>query len=227
MLTSGAIEMSFELFENAPALLPLEFFSLSTSISHAPFSLTALSSRAMRSSHSLPDTTELLGEEKFGDVALAWNEEGLCVHAFIDKPFEEASFPAFSKGDALELFFDTRDLKTAGFATRFCHHFVILPQAVQEVQALEMTHFRTEDTHPLCDPNDLIVHADMQNSSYSVRILIPSACLHGYDPKSYDRMGFTYRIHRYKGAPQHFAVSSQHFAIEQLPRLWASLTMKK
>ncbi len=219
--------MSIELFENAPPLLPLEFFSLSCSIRHAAFSLTAPSSRAMRSSHALPDTSELLGEERFSDVALSWSEEGICLEAFIDKPFEEVYFPFFSKGDALELFFDTRDLKTAGFATRFCHHFVILPQAVQEIQAIETTHFRTEDTHPLCDPNDLVVQADFKDNAYSVRILIPTHCLHGYDPKSYDRIGFTYRIHRYGGKPQHFAVSSEHFAIEQSPRLWASLTMIK
>jgi hypothetical protein len=220
-------EMTVELFENAPPLLPLEFFSLSCSIRHGVYSLTEPSMRKMRSNYLLPGTAELLGEEKFAEVALLWNEEGISVEAFIDKSFEEAFFPLYSKGDAIELFFDTRDLKTAGFATRFCHQFVILPQAVQEIQALETTRFRTEDTHTLCDPSDIAVQTDFRDDSYSVRILIPADCLHGYDPKSYDRIGFTYRIHRYGGAPQHFAVSSEHFALEQAPRLWASATMTK
>lgn len=215
--------MSFELFEETPPLAPLEFFSLSCSIAHAPFSVTSPSARSMR---LLPDTSELLAEEKFAEVALSWNEEGIAVHVFADKPFEEAFYPQFSQGDAIELFFDTRDLKTAGFATRFCHQFVVLPQPVQEIQALETTHFRTEDMHPLCDPNDLLVEAEFPKDRYSVRILIPAHCLHGYDPKVFDRMGFTYRIHRYRGRPQHFAVSSEHFALEQAPRLWASLNLR-
>jgi hypothetical protein len=219
--------MSVELFESTPPLLPLEFFSLACSIKHAAISATAPSSVVMRSSFTLPDTAELLGEERFSEIALCWNQEGLCLEVFVDKPFEEVYFPFFSKGDAIELFFDTRDLKTAGFATRFCHHFVVLPQAVQDIQALEMTHFRTEDTHTLCDPNELAVHADFHKNSYSVRILIPAQCLHGFDPKVCDRIGFTYRIHRYGGQPQHFAVASEHFAIEQSPRLWASLTLIK
>ena len=219
--------MSVELFENAPPLLPCEFFSLSCAVKYAPISPAAPSSRSMRSSFILPDTSELLGEEKFSEMALCWSPEGLFLEVFVDKPFEEVYFPIFSKADALELFFDTRDLKTAGFATRFCHHFVILPQAVQEIHALEMTHFRTEDTHPLCDPNELAVHTEFHKNSYSIRILIPGHCLHGFDPKVCDRIGFTYRIHRFGGQPQHFAVSSEHFAIEQSPRLWASLTMIK
>jgi hypothetical protein len=219
--------MTVELFENAPPLLPLEFFSLSCAIQHSAFSRQDPSSRAMRSKHLVPDTAELLGEEKFAEVALAWNAEGLCIEVFVDKPFEEANFPLYSKGDAIELFFDTRDLKTVGFATRFCHQFVILPQAVQDIQALETTHFRTEDTHPLCDGSEIDVQTQFHDNSYSVRILIPAHCLHGYDPKSYDRIGFTYRIHRTGGAPQHFAVSSEHFAIEQAPKSWASVTMAK
>jgi hypothetical protein len=217
--------MNFEFFEQIPVLFPAEFFSLSCSIEHSKFSAAQPTSRMMRKSYLLPDTSELFGEEKFSDVALCWDQEGICLEAYVDKPFEEAYYPFFSKGDALEFFFDTRDLKTAGFATRFCHHFVILPQSVQEIQAIEITHFRTEDTHPLCDPKDLFVHTTFEKNAYAVRVLIPAHCLHGYDPKSCDKMGFTYRIHRPLGRPQHFSASSDHFSLEQSPRLWATLNL--
>ncbi|HEY2811815.1 MAG TPA: hypothetical protein VGJ00_10565 [Rhabdochlamydiaceae bacterium] len=216
--------MSIELFEQLPAILPLEFFSICGSIRYAK---SFPSSRAMRFSFLLPNTSEMLGEERFAQIAIAWNEEAICVEAFVEKPLEEVLFPLFSKGDALELFFDTRDLKSAGFATRFCHHFLILPESVQGIGAQEMTHFRTEDAHPLCDPKDLVAQTVPGEHSYSLRVVIPAHCLHGYDPQSCEKMGFTYRIHRRGGAPQHFAVSSQHFSLEQSPRLWASLTLKK
>ncbi len=176
----------------------------------------------MRSRYLLANTSEWLGEEHFAEIAAAWNESGLFIDVFVDKPFEEALYPRFDDGDAVELFFDTRDLKTAGFATRFTHQFLFLPQAVQGVQVQELTHFRTEDTHPHCDPADLQVSTEFTKKNYEMQIFIPAHCLLGYDPASFDRIGFTYRIHRYKGTPQHFSLSSQHFSLEQHPRLWAS-----
>jgi hypothetical protein len=216
--------MNADSLEQCPPLAPLEFFSLEGEWN---YSKTAPSSKLMRQKFLLPDTSEWLGEEHFADVAVAWNEGGLFIDVFVEKPFEEAIYPRFSEGDAVELFFDTRDLKTAGFPTRFCHQFVFLPQAVQGIQAQEVTHFRTEDTHPLCDASELQLSSEIGKKNYEMQIFIPAACLHGFDPKSFDRIGFNYRIHRYKGVPQHFALSSQHFSIEQHPRLWASFKFTK
>lgn len=218
--------MSIEMFEHVPSLLPMEFFSVACSVFYAHISMTVPSFRTMRKEFTLPDTSEFLGEEVFSRVALCWHEEGILVEISVEKDFEEVYFPDFFQGDAVELFFDTRDLKTAG-TTRFCHHFVILPQIVGTIQAIEITRFRTEDTHPLCDPQDLTVTTTFHKDAYSMRVLIPAHCLHGYDPKICDRMGFSYRIHRYGGKPQHFTVSSEHFALEQSPRFWASLDLKK
>ena len=211
--------MNIEILERLPALAPLDFFSVQGELRH---SKTPPSSKLMRGRYLLPNTSEWLAEEHFADVAIAWNESGLFVDLFVDKAFEEALYPRFDEGDAVELFFDTRDLKTAGFATRFCHQFLFLPQAVQGIQAQELTHFRTEDTHPICDPADLQLTVEFCKKNYELQIFIPAHSLHGYDPASFDRIGFTYRIHRYKGAPQHFSLSSQHFTLEQHPRLWAS-----
>ncbi len=216
--------MNGENLEQCPPLAPLEFFALESELR---YSKTAPSSKLMRRSFLLSDTSEWLAEQRFAEVAMAWNEEGIFIDVYVDKPFEEAFYPRFSEGDAVELFFDTRDLKTAGFPTRFCHQFVILPQAVQGIQAQEITHFRTEDTHPLCEASDIQVTAEFANKSYDLQIYIPASCLHGFDPASFDHIGFTYRIHRFKGLPQHFALSSEHFSLEQHPRLWASFKFTK
>lgn len=211
--------MNVEVLEKLPALAPLDFFSIEGEFR---FSKSPPSSKLMRKNYTLSNTSEWLGEERFADVAAAWNASGLFFAFFVNKPFEEACYPRYSEGDAVELFLDTRDLKTAGFATRFCHHFLCLPQAVQGIQAQELTHFRTEDTHPLCDAADLQLFAECSKKSYELHIFIPAHCLHGYDPFSFERIGFTYRIHRFKGMPQHFSLSSQHFTLEQHPRLWAT-----
>lgn len=216
--------MNLEVLEELPPLNPLEFFTLEGELK---YSKTAPSSKIMRRSFVLPDTSEWLAEERFAEVALAWSESGIFIDVFVNKPFEEAAYPRFSEGDAVELFFDTRDLKTASFATRFSHQFVFLPEAVQGISAQEISHFRTEDIHPLCDSSDLQVTTATSKNDYEMQIFIPAHCLHGFDPASFERIGFTYRIHRYRGSPQHFALSSQHFSIEQHPRLWASFKFTK
>jgi hypothetical protein len=209
--------VNVEVLEKLPPLLPLEFFSIEGQLY---FSKILPSAKAMRKSHLLPRTSEWLGEERFADVAVAWNATGLFACVFVDQLFEQSLYPRFSEGDAFELFLDTRDLKTAGFATRFCHHFVFLPEAVQGIQAQELTHFRTEDTHPLCDASELQISTGFSKKGYEMQIFIPAHCLHGYDPSSFERIGLTYRVHRGQGTAQHFSLSSQHFTLEQHPRLW-------
>lgn len=216
--------MSARPFEELPALSPLHFFNLTAEVG---FAKEAPSMRVLMRSHRLPCMAELLSETPFAQVALNWGIEGVSIGVVVEKPFEEAYYPEWSQGDALELFFDTRDLKGAGFLTRFCHHFLILPQEVQGIRALELTRFRTEDSHPLCDPLEIGVATEFFGSSYQLHIFLPAHCLHGYDPSVFDRLGFTYRIHRKGGNPQHFAVPSSDFCIEQSPRLWGSLKLIK
>lgn len=163
----------------------------------------------------LPSMSEWFCEESFAEVGVAWHPEGISVGAIIDHPLEDP------EKDFLELFFDTRDLKTAGLNTRFCHHFLIIPQAGA---SREVTRFRTEDTHPLCDPNELEVTLEASRGCYSLAAWIPASCLHGYDPQTFARSGFTYQVNRHKGPPQHLAVSSRDYAIDQHPSLWATLT---
>lgn len=202
-----------DLLERLEPLLPLDFFALSFEIDHA---------KTFRHLSQLPDTSSLLGEESFASLSVGWNGAGLLCELYVEKPFDECFFPRFADGDALELFFDTRDLKSAGFLTRFCHHFLVLPQKVGEIQVQELTRFRTEDTHPLCDPEEIKVEGKFGRRDYRLQITIPSNCLHGYDPTSFERLGVSYRVHRFKGEPQHFSVSSRQYAIEQEPALWGS-----
>lgn len=214
--------MLLDTLEAMPALAPLDCFALNVS---GRFSKSPGIGKPLKSSFFLPDTSKLLGAEAFADVAFCWNEEELVVEATVHQAFEESCYPRFTEGDALEVFIDTRDLKNTGFATRFCHHFVVLPQEVQGIRALEVTRFRTEDTHPLCDPSELRVEAEFEKKSYWLRVCIPTSCLHGYDPDHFDRLGFTYRLSRPHAEPQYFAIRSTDWAIEQHPRLWASLKL--
>ncbi len=172
--------------------------------------------RELKKRHLLPDFSELADEISFATMHAGYSEEGVRFDVEVSKPFEDIH-------DSVELFIDTRAMKNAGFPTRFCHHFLIFPQAVDGIIAQEITRFRTEDAHPLCNPDDLKVHGEVGRRKWAVQIFIPSQCLHGYDPTAFKKMGFAYRINRQGGEPQHFTLSSRYIAIEQHPSLWSTL----
>lgn len=176
----------------------------------------------------LPDTSRLCNEIPFAAVAMGWNEERLHFHLQCNRPFHKSVYPSIQKGDSFEVFIDTRDMKSASFNTRFCHHFFCLPTPTEEeMQAGEITRFRTEDAHELCAPKDLIVRSEIFKKGYALDFIIPKQCLHGYEPDQFNRIGFTYRVNAYGGAPQHFSVSSTDFPFEQGPSLWSSVRLVK
>lgn len=204
-----------------PPLPPLQFFRIHTEVKYSQ-NMGGKISRFL-----LPDTSFLLGQETFADVALAWSEKGIQVHVKVEKKFEDACYPKYQEGDAIELFFDTKDLKDVGFPTSFCHHFLILPQKVQEIQAIELSRFRGEDSHPLCDPRLIQVSSEMRSQSFSIDIVFPSEILHGFDPLVYPKLGFSYCIHRPKNSSQYFSASSSLGSLSQHPSFWASCALIK
>jgi hypothetical protein len=180
--------------------------------------------------HVLSDLTPFQDQNSFAQVFLGWHERGVYVCIEVTGTFGHPNFPRLIEGDSVELFIDTRDVKTTGFTTRFCHHFFFLPYPVstsgtESVQAGEITHFRTENGHPLCDPTLLELRSVKGKKRHTLDIFIPAECLYGYDPKEFDRLGFAYRINRIDGSKQHFSANSHNFSIESQPYLWASFKL--
>jgi hypothetical protein len=211
-------------------LTPINFFQISVDcpyIAKSKDQKFPSITKAQAQKMLLPDTSHLCSEESFAEVALGWNEEGLEAFVRVNRPFKRAFYPEVERGDSVEFFIDTRDVKTSGFNTRFCHHFFFLAEGVDGHFAGEITRFRTEDIHPLCDPKELKVKTLAQSNGYTLNIFIPSQCLYGYDPDQFNRLGFSYRINQSDGFSQHFTVVSEDFPIEQQPSLWGSLKLKK
>lgn len=176
--------------------------------------------------YTLPSTSGLSRQKEDSMVAMGWHPEGIELWVTVETGGgAHPVYPDLAKGDCVELFFDTRDVKTSGYNTRYCHHFFFLPEAVEGIVAGERTRFRTEDSHPLCDPADLKVVTQVSFSGYRMQIFISSQCLYGYDPEQFDRMGFNYRIHKYGKNPEEFSSLSEDFQVEQQPSLWSSLKL--
>lgn len=206
--------------KDAPAdiSIPLEYFFTFEADCHQL-------QKKFEKKHFLPHFSKLLDEEQFAEVGAGWNQSGLYFFIEVSTPEIAVSFPDIQKGDSIELFIDTKNLKSTKSTHRFCHHFYFLPERVEGVLCKEITHFRTEDSHPLCNPDDIQLKITKRKSSYEADICIPTECLTGFQPEVGQSIGFTYRINRSKGPAQHFAVSSQHCQIEYYPHLWGTLKL--
>lgn len=210
------------MFEEGFALTPINFFQIGVDCKKIEGVFPQLNEK---SKYLLPSTAHLCDDEEFSKVYMGWNREGIELQIVVSQAVQSCSYPSIERGDSVELFFDTRDVKTSGYNTRFCHHFFFLPEAVEGHLAGEMTRFRTEDVHELCDPNELKLKVKTSSRGYSLNIFIPNTCLHGYDPEQFRRLGFSYRINRYRGHPQHFSTVTDEYQIEQQPSLWASVQL--
>ena len=180
--------------------------------------------REFEKRHRLPDLAAFYEERSFAELSMGWEPKGIHLLIVVQGGFDQPDFPNFLDSDSVELFFDTRDVKPPGYTTRFCHHFYFLPAPVQVdgnlVQAGEITRFRSDEVHELCDPALLRIEVSEEKKNRRMHIFIPSECLYGYDPAQFDRLGFTYRINRKNGSRQYFSASGADFSIESQPSLW-------
>lgn len=211
--------------ENLPNIAPISFFQLGFDCHEIP--LKNFESTIKTRKYQIPTSSFITQEQAFATLYMGWNLEGLVFFVESKVSSVTSSFPEIRKGDSVEFFIDTRDVKTSGFNTRFCHHFFFLPEAVDGTIQGEITRFRTEDTHQLCTAADLKLDVKIQKKGYELTIFIPSECLYGYDPKEKSSLGFSYRINRSEGLPQHFSALTEEFLIEQQPSLWSSVKMVK
>ncbi|MFA6915610.1 MAG: hypothetical protein WC222_04375 [Parachlamydiales bacterium] len=213
--------------EETPLILtPVNFFQFAFELHKIDLQpLASLGKRLSHPKYRLPDLSGLCAEEAFAEIYMGWAEQGLAIHVLCNETFNRVSYPDVTRGDSLELFLDTRDVKTSGYNTRYCHHFYCLPESIEGHQAGEITHFRTEDAHEWCNHEDLEVKASKHSGSYSLTLIIPSHCMTGYDPENFNRIGISYRVNRTVGPQQHFSAVSEEFQIEQQPSLWASFKL--
>lgn len=190
----------------------------------APLHALPQAKAALSKKYQLPHESKLLVQERFADVFMGWCAEGIALEVRVDKPWEKAVYPELKEGDSIELFIDTRDRKQ-GALTRFCHHFFFSAKPIEGLLGAEISTFRDLDAHDLCDPHALEVTPSFTLQGYSLKVWIPASCLHGYDPATFDRLGFTYRINRPKGDAQTFAISERDAPFDNHPARFATLKL--
>lgn len=182
--------------------------------------------RLLRDDFLLPPLGKLWNEEIFAKAYMAWSETALYFTFVVESSPWQVFYPQVSRGDSIELFVDTKNLKSARLATRFCHHFFFLPERIEGLVTGEITHFRTEDTHPLCNPDDIEYKVTHTKKGYRADFVLTERCLVGFQPTEGACIGLSYRVNRFNGSPQHFAPSSLRLPLDQCPYLWPEVRLR-
>lgn len=150
--------------------------------------------------YKLPDLMGVEGMQSFATFYMAWNDDGLYLGVEVKKKTRYKLDPKnFTEGDCLELFLDTRDVKDTHRANRYCYRFYFLPggRGSQGKQPIgrQTSIDNAREQAPPCPEEAIEMGLRRLKRSYQMEIKIPAAGLHGFQPREFDRLGFTYLLH--------------------------------
>lgn len=182
--------------------------------------------------HVLPSFGELESRRLFGDLRVAWSEDGLSfslrVQGKKQTPWCRATRAEDS--DGLHVWIDTRDTHNIHRASRFCHRFIFLPfgrgrRQEEPVATLVPINRAREQPKPI-GQIVLGVMSEKRVDGYTLNGHIPAAAMTGFDPSEHPRLGFTYAVIDRELGWQTFTVGPE-FPFAEDPSLWGTLELAK
>jgi hypothetical protein len=178
--------------------------------------------------YRVPDLGGIEGGQSFAEFYMAWNDDGLY---FALELRGDASLDAQMKrplrGDGLQIWVDTRDVRDAHRASRFCHHFYFLPGKGRRKPIGGQVRLRRARAHSrLCETQDLSVATRGRKKAFSMEIHIPAHALTGFDPGENNRLGFTYLLRDRKLGRQYWTADDP-LPVSYDPSLWGTVILSK
>jgi hypothetical protein len=216
-----------------PAFTPINFVSVLTEMHRLDISQhledksfidSSIWSKLNAQRYKLPELGDLTSVVPFCDIFCGWSNEGLTFSFKFDDPFQCTFFPRFERGNAIEIFIDTRDNKKAKVPGRYCHQFLFLPKEADGTRARELSRFRGEEKHDLCQDSDLTIEADL-GKKLTCAVFIPKRALFGYDPIEFPKLGLALVLHAPKCTAQYFGPSPAEYTVASHPSLWTSVNL--
>lgn len=168
-------------------------------------------------------------EPVFGDVRMAWNQKGVGISVEVrGKTMPLAgTVDAPAQSDGLQIWIDTRNTQTIHRASRYCHHFCLLPGEDKKTltpRAIELPIARAREERPLAESKDLLTQAQRRSDGYTLEAWLPAKSLVGYDPDSNPQLGFYYLLQDAELGQQVLTVGPE-FPFDQDPSLWSTLEL--
>ncbi len=156
--------------------------------------------RGWKKEFLLPPLMRLDGQEPWGEVYAAWNDDGLFVACRVTKKREDLRCDPryYWKGDNLRICTDMRDARDLKRGTRFCQQFYLLPTGGgrtghDPVGGSAKIHRAREDA-PIIEPEQIPIASTIAKDEYVLTARIPADCLAGFDPSEHRRIGLYYML---------------------------------
>lgn len=173
---------------------------------------------------------ELNQGPQFADFRLAWNNDGLLVHLRTTgkKQSPWCRDSRLEDSDGLSLLIDTRDTHNIHRASRFCHHFVLLPQGggrMLNEPVIRLKDINRARENPRAAPAEsLQVRSEKRIDGYVLQAMIRAEALTGFDPVEHPRLGFSFAIVDREQGWQTFNLGPE-FPFLSDPSLWGTLEL--
>jgi len=181
---------------------------------------------------ALPSLAELGDGNRYGELRIAWNGDGLGISLSVRgkrfPPEADAAVPENS--DGLSLWIDTRNLQDVHRASRFCQRFLLCPTgggkrgAEPVIRRLPIARAREEA--PPVNTAEIRLWSEVDKQGYTLEAWLPASVLHGYDPAATPRLGFYYAIHDSELGDQFLSVGTE-FPHAHDPSLWCTLELQR
>ena len=180
-------------------------------------------------SFCIPDLMGVEGQSPYASLYMAWNDEGLYLGLHVKRKTRYRIDPRNpTRGDCLELWLDTRDVKDVHRATRYCHRFYFLPGGsgrdgkgpIGRQSAIE----GAREQAPPCPEESILTGLRRLKRSYQMEIGLPAAGLNGYQPREFARLGFTYLLHDSEHGVQSWS-AGRDVPVTEDPGTWGSVEL--
>lgn len=177
-----------------------------------------------------PTLTGMAGRREFGELSMAWNDNGLAVSVRVRGKSAPLQCDPERPGDSdgLRLWVDTRNTQSVHRATRFCHLFEALPAGGGEEGASAVISSRpiarAADEPPPIDIDLIPIQSEILSTGYDLEFWLPAAALNGFDPVRQPKLGFFYALKDAELGLQTLSVGPE-FPYASDPSLWSTIEL--
>ena len=179
----------------------------------------------------VPDLGFLENRPAAADVFMAWNDEGLYFAVDVRKRKPVHSYYGRHwTGDSFQIWLDTRDVKTARRAGRYCHQFNCLPTGGGDngdrpvVKPTQVDRAREKWNMP--EQEALPIASLITDRGYTLEVCLPTETLSGYDPEEFPRLGFTYFLNNSEYPAQWWS-AGRDLRVHVDPSTWGTAVLSR
>ncbi len=180
----------------------------------------------------LPSLAELDGQTDFAELRCGWNEAGVAISVTVQGKQQALKCDPLSPktSDGMQLWIDTRCTQNVHRATRFCHHFCVLPtgrgakKQEPSITQLPLANAKEDVSRDATGKAAITLAAQLTGDGYQLCAWFPAEVLQGFDPESHPKLGF-YAVVRDAELGEQFLTIGREFPIDFDPSMWQTLEL--